>query len=227
MAQRNITLEKDEYYHVYNRGVDKRDIFMDEQDLLFFFHRLIDLNKNRATNYDRIRRSRQKNQLLEYSDDEQPLVQIISYALLPNHFHLILKPLVDQGIQRFMQKLCTSYVKFFNKKYLRSGALFQGRFKAKHITGNLALPNLSVYVNLNYRHHHINPQEALVKTSVFEYLGTEKYLSICSIPPFLFQEIGGKEKYQNYMNSTAQVFLEKKTRDKKTHLSGIQLFEFE
>lgn len=77
------------------------------------------------------------------------LVQIVAYCLNPNHFHMILKQVSDNGISEFMKRLGGGYTWHFNKKHNRSGALFQGRFKSIHIDTNEYLLHLSAYVNKN------------------------------------------------------------------------------
>ena len=74
------------------------------------------------------------------------LVEIVAYCLNPNHYHLIVKQISEKGIERFMQKIGTGYTNYFNKRYERSGALFQGKFKSIHIDSNEYLLHLSVYV---------------------------------------------------------------------------------
>ncbi|SMN14345.1 Transposase and inactivated derivatives [uncultured Candidatus Thioglobus sp.] len=135
------------------------------------------------------------------------LVSVVAYCLLPNHFHLILKSNTNDGIAKFMQRLCTGYVKFFNNKYRRSGALFQGRFKANQIEGHEALPFLSVYINLNYRHHRINPQENLIKSSFFGYL--DEYDDILDIDEVkkITKEI---DSYKEYAYQQSDYFTENK-----------------
>lgn len=77
------------------------------------------------------------------------LVAIGAYCLMPNHFHLYLTPLVDGGISKFMQRLQTAYTMYFNEKHERSGALFQGTFKASHVEGDAYAKYLFSYIHLN------------------------------------------------------------------------------
>jgi REP element-mobilizing transposase RayT len=86
MPRRDIEFVTDEYYHVFNRSIEKRDIFMDTEDLYFFFKRLSDLNN--VNDSDTYKHSR-KRDTVEMSEDK--LVEIVAYCLLPNHFHLLLK----------------------------------------------------------------------------------------------------------------------------------------
>ncbi|CAC9434910.1 hypothetical protein BHECKSOX2_542 [Bathymodiolus heckerae thiotrophic gill symbiont] len=212
MPRRDIEFVTNEYYHVFNRGIDKRDIFMDKNDLYFFFKRLNDLN--RVNHSDAYKHSRNRKDV-EINEDK--LVEIVAYCLLPNHFHLLLKQKNDKGISKFMHRLGASYVNFFNKKYKRAGGLFQSRFKAKHLSGEYALPIVASYVNLNYKHHHINPKENLVKSSVFEYFGNELGDRICSADEIngVIAEIGSLDDYQDFAKNASQVFIDNK---KSQHL---------
>ena len=211
MSIRKIQFTKDNYYHVFNRGVDKRNIFESKEDLYYFFNRLTDLNfdsQNKDLNIKRYRSSDKKVVEIEGS----ALVSIIAYCLLPNHFHLVLRQESEDGISKFMQKLGTSYTMYFNQKYKRSGSLFQGKFKANIIGGDFGLPVLSVYVNLNYIHHKIDPKENLVKSSIFEYLDKDLDNSICNkdeIDPII-KEIGTINDYEIFAKNTSKVFGENK-----------------
>mgnify|MGYP001560810012 FL=1 len=211
MSIRKIQFNEDHYYHVFNRGVDKRNIFESQEDLYYFFKRLIDLNKD-GTNPS-INNNRYKGQgRVAKDEDAGVLVSIVSYCLLPNHFHLVLKQESENGISKFMQKLGTSYTMYFNQKYKRSGSLFQGKFKANMIDGEFGLPVLSVYVNLNYMHHRINPKASLVKSSISEYLGTELGESICNKKEIkgVISEIGSVQEYKAFSKNTSKVFGENK-----------------
>jgi len=211
MSIRKIQFDKDNYYHVFNRGVDKRNIFESKEDLYYFFNRLTDLNydnQNKELNIKRYRSSDKKVVEIEGS----ALVSIIAYCLLPNHFHLVLKQESENGISKFMQKLGTSYTVYFNNKYQRSGSLFQGKFKANMIDGDFGLSVLSVYVNLNYIHHRINPKTKLVKSSIFEYLNKELSEYICNKEEVrhVIDEVGIVSDYESFAKNTSKVFGENK-----------------
>ena len=150
MSIRNIEFVNGEYYHVFNRGVDKRNIFSNKAQQYFFFNRMQVLNTTDSSKFFNNQRNKHKAQKI-YGKGEQ-LVSIVAYCLLPNHFHLLLKQEVDDGISKFMQRLGTSYTKFFNQEESRTGSLFQGKYKATHLSGEYALPTVSAYVNLNHKH---------------------------------------------------------------------------
>jgi len=137
-----------EYYHIYNRGVEKRNIFLDGADYFRFIQGMKEFNDIEATgNLCSIPR----RATVRYIKDkkEAPIIKFITYALMPNHFHFIVQQIKDNGISKFMQRLGTGYTKYFNKRYGRNGVLFQGVFRAKHISTDEYLLHLSRYIHLN------------------------------------------------------------------------------
>jgi len=123
-----------------------------------------------------------------------PLVEIIAYCINPNHFHLILKQIADHGISKFMMKVMGGYSWYFNKKNKRSGPLFQGPFRAKHITTNEHLVHGSAYVNLNDRVHQLSAQGAeLVRSSWLEY--TTNIQGICA-KEIVLEQFDSKDDYR-------------------------------
>lgn len=129
---RRIILSTGEHYHLYNRGVEKRDIFLDGAD----YHRFLTILDNFR------HRDQEKN-------GDEPLVSIVCYCLMPNHFHLIVQQKTDGGISKFIQRVSTGYTMYFNKRYERTGVLFQGKFKAKYIENDQYLLHLARYIHLN------------------------------------------------------------------------------
>jgi REP element-mobilizing transposase RayT len=204
---RKLKFEKDIYYHVYNRGVDKRKIFMEKGDLYYFFDAI------QISNQDDILSSTQRGQKRKKIKmeiiGEQKIVSIISYCLLPNHFHFILRQEVKNGISLFMRKLSISYTNYFNKKYERNGSLFQGPFKASILAFENSLEKTSAYVNTNYKHHKYDPKVDLIKSSLFEFLGTEKGERICDQEEIrkIILESGGIENYKKYLKEYEKEFL--------------------
>ena len=143
MPRRNPLFATDEVYHVFNRGVEKRDIFSNDLDYLRF---LKALDHYRSGNRNRL------SHLLRWkikASDEKEYVKILCYCLMPNHFHLILKQVQEGGISNFIGKLLNSYTKYFNTKYERVGPLFQGPFKAIRMENDEQLVHTSRYIHLN------------------------------------------------------------------------------
>jgi putative transposase len=136
-----------EIYHVYNRGNDKRKVFLDKKDHERFVALLYLSNGTTSVHIS----NHQGSTLMELLELEkgEPLVDIAAYCLMPNHFHLLLHQKVDGGISKFMQKLTTGYTMYFNTKYKRSGTLFQGKFKSRHAGEDRYLKYLLSYIHLN------------------------------------------------------------------------------
>jgi len=150
--------EVGEYYHIFNRGVDKRLIFDDYFDMLRFYQSMQEFNTIEPIGSIYENRHKRKKYSCGYptttkQDGDEKLVEIIAYCLNPNHFHLILKPLVIGGLSEYIKRLSGGYSRFYNLKKERGGFLFQGRFKAVHIDSESYLRFLSVYVNLNFEVH--------------------------------------------------------------------------
>ena len=141
----------DFYYHAYNRGVDKRAIFQDTLDFQRFYWSLYLFND---ANYKNPGNDPYYNDVLlagaeQLAQDRDQLVKIISFCLLPNHFHLLVKQVKDGGVSKFFQKLGIGYVKYFNRKYERTGHLFEMNFKAIATDSDTHLFHLPRYIHLN------------------------------------------------------------------------------
>ncbi|MCL5020018.1 MAG: transposase [Patescibacteria group bacterium] len=145
MPYRATPFVNDCFYHVYNRGVEKRQIFLIERDYqrflqTLYYYQFIGPKPRYST------RLRFKNK--EF-DKNPKIVEIVCYCLMPNHFHLLLKQLKAGGIQEFLSKTINSYTKYFNTKHRRIGHLFQGQFKAVSVETDEQLLHLSRYIHLN------------------------------------------------------------------------------
>lgn len=149
MANRT-PFSREEWYHCYNRGVDKRKIFLNLRDYERFTLLLYVCNGTERTHLSNLRDPSSKTILANPSFSRgEPIVEIGAYCLMPNHIHLILKEKSDGGIALFMQRLFTGYTMYFNKRHERTGALFSGTFKSKHLYDDRYLKRVISYVHLN------------------------------------------------------------------------------
>lgn len=142
----------DSLYHIYNRGVEKRAIFLENGDYFRFIHNLYEFNDEiPAENlyYKRLALQSYEVEPRKLKRKQNLLVNIIAFCLMPNHFHLLLEQRCENGIVKFMQKLGTGYTMFFNKKYERVGGLFQGRFKAILLADEGHFLYMPHYIHLN------------------------------------------------------------------------------
>jgi len=198
-----------ECYHIYNRGTDKRVIFKNNLDLQRFFQGMEEFNSLEPIGS--IFENRFKNKDKEHNPSTK-LINVICYCLNPNHYHFILSPLVENGIEKFMHRLGTGYTMFFNEKYGRTGALFQGRFKAIHIDSDEYLMYLNVYVNLNNRAHQLDESTSNsklnIKSSWGEYIG-ENNENFCDKSLVLDRFKSGAE-YKEFAEETLGGIIERK-----------------
>lgn len=200
---RKVAFVEDEYYHIYNRGVDKRSVFEDHKDLERFFQSIKEFNSLEPIG-SIFEKSFNKEEV------SKKLVEIVCYCLNPNHFHLILRPIVENGISEFMKRL-GGYTWYFNNRYKRNGALFQGVFKSSHINSNGYLLHASAYVNLNNRFK--GQPYAISKSSWDEYLGMENDC-ICNTDIVLGQFKNSKA-YKKFALSSLGDILKRKELEKE------------
>jgi putative transposase len=129
------------YYHLYNRGVEKRNIFLDEQDYKVFLHFLKRYLTQPPESPGQVKPG--------WRSDLYDKLILIAYCLMPNHFHLMVKQLTKEAIVEFMRALSNSYIRYFNEKYKRVGSLFQGRYKGVLVKNESYLLHLTRYIHLN------------------------------------------------------------------------------
>lgn len=201
-----------EYYHIFNRGTDKRKIFLDRWDMPRFLESMEEFNTLEPIGsiYENSFRKRQLGNAVsklavnsKSAGKDKRLVHFICYCLNPNHYHFILKQFADNGIVKFMHRLGLGYAKYFNKKYDRSGVLFQGPFRAVHIDSNEYLLHASAYVNLNYKVHKLG--NAVSKSSWDEFLG--KKGGICE-KGIVLSQFKNTSEYKNFVNGAIRVTIE-------------------
>lgn len=210
------TLEIGEIYHVYNRGVDKRTTFINVGDYRYFIHLLYVLNESIATTKSANHRRDYKNKIEKEQnpsklydggstsiiENRNMLVEILAFVLMPNHYHLLLRQVTDDGIAKFMQKIGTGYTMMFNDKHKRSGSLFQGRYKSVHISSDEQLQYIPHYIHLNPLGNRevTNAEDSLeflkqYKWSSFpDYAGGKNFPSVSS-REFILSQFDGSKNY--------------------------------
>jgi REP element-mobilizing transposase RayT len=145
MSLRKTSFVEGEVYHIYNRGNNKQEIFHDKEDYFRFMSLMFACNSLNNFKSD----SLNKNQTPYSFERGNTIVSIGAYCLMFNHFHILIKQKTENGISKFMQKLCTSYSMYYNKKYQRTGSLFEGKFKSKISDSDRYLKYLFSYIYLN------------------------------------------------------------------------------
>jgi putative transposase len=144
MSIRKTSFEVNEFYHIYNRGNSKQKIFNNKEDYERFLKLLFLSNGDNNFKIHFI-----KDDIIYDFNRGEKLVNIGAYCLMPNHFHILIKQISDNGVSRFMQKLTTAYVMYYNEKYKRTGSLFEGKFKSEHIGNDRYLKYIFSYIHLN------------------------------------------------------------------------------
>lgn len=197
MPGRITPLVTGQYYHIYNRGSEKRDIFTQSRDFsrflkTLFYYQFIG-SKVSFSKFSKFELNLIKPIL------SKKIVEIICYCLMPNHFHCLIHQLQENGISNFISHLSNSYTKYFNIKYDRVGPLFQGAFKAVLIESDEQLIHLSRYI-------HLNPVAAglLTKPEHYRWSSYQEYITgeylYCS-SQIVMDQFPSKEKYREFVEA--------------------------
>jgi putative transposase len=198
-------------YHVLSRGVDKRKIFLDDEDHFRFIHDLFEFNDeqpltNNSYNFNVIAR----RYAAKETRARKLLVEILAFCLMPNHYHLLLKPRTEKGMASFMKKLNMGYARYFNEKYKRSGALFEGRYKMVPVIEEAHFIHLPYYIHCNpldlyapeWRQRELKSHEGGMEflenyrwSSFMDYIGKKNFPSVTQ-RGFLLKFFGGTEQHK-------------------------------
>lgn len=143
-----------EFFHTYNRGVEKRKVFLDDQDLFRAVHNFYEFNDTNLifnTNYQ-IKRGQFYGYRIPINRSKKPrevLIDLFVWCLMPNHYHLFLREKRQNGLSKFQQKFGIGFTNYFNLKYERDGVLFRGKYKKVHVTDDAQAAHLICYIHAN------------------------------------------------------------------------------
>lgn len=218
---RKVAFENKEFYHIYNRGNNKRPIFMNKFDLRRFLQSIREFNSEEPIGsiYENLFKKDQLGSLAS------KLVNVVAYCLNSNHFHLILEQLIDHGITKFMHRLGTGYVKYFNEKYNFAGSLFQGPYRGIHIDSDEYLLHLSAYVNLNSEAHSrrkypVN-QSFLSVSSWNEYVNKSKVGDCLCHTDIILSRFRDRAEYKKFALESLATIKERKDLQKILELNSL------
>lgn len=191
------------FYHIYNRGVDKRRIFLDHADVNRFIQSMVIFNTLEPV-----------GSIFEYTFNNRfghpmsksRLVDIVCYCLNPNHFHLLLKQMDNGSIGEYIRRVGSGYTKYFNHKYKRTGVLFQGASKSIYIDSNEYLLHVSTYINLNNRVH--NLKNHIFRSSWKEYINSCKQ-PVCA-RGIIVKQFKNPREYKDFAEESLRDILERK-----------------
>lgn len=177
MPVRKVPLVTDQYYHIFNRGINHQSTFLEKRDYLRALETLSYYRPSLiATRYSQFLKKPidERQDLLAKLTSQEHQITIVAYCLMPNHFHLLLKQNEEQGISTFLSNFQNSYTKYFDSKHKRSGALFDRQFKAVLVESENQLLHLTRYIHLNpYSSHLIS----LDQITSYPYSSLPEYLS--------------------------------------------------
>ncbi|MBI2019394.1 transposase [Candidatus Daviesbacteria bacterium] len=202
---RKLVFRDGEIYHVFNRGIDRRTIFTDKKEYerfqkLIKFYR----HKDIPIRFSKINQQpvEFREKILEKLYSSERALDILSYCIMPNHFHFLLKQTSDKGVSVFISNIVNAYTKYFNTKHERTGPLFEGVFKAVHIETDEQLVHVSRYIHLNPVSSSIIPTGELEDyewSSYPEYLSlTEEEIAQKDLVLDMFKSI---QAYQEFVNN--------------------------
>ena len=213
-----------EFYHTINRGVDKRKIFLDDQDRFRFIHDLFEFNDQdlvKTTFYAFSKIKKQVVKIEQKQEKKKPrklLVNILAFCLMDNHYHLLLEPLVEGGVSKFMKKLNMGYSRYFNTRHERQGTLFEGRYKRVLVKNEAHFIHLPYYIHLNpldfkfygWRERKIKNHKEAMKfledyrwSSHLDYIGKKNFPSVTQ-REFLLDFFGGPKEYKRKIREWLQ-----------------------
>ena len=189
-----------EFYHVYNRGVNKRSVVTEQYDSDRFLQSMILFNTLEPTG-GIFENSFRKKSVTDKPTEIKPLVNIVCYCLNLNHFHFLLEEVNEGGISKYLKRLIGGYTRFFNEKYKRSGALFEGAFKVRHIENNEYLLRVSAYINANDKIHQLSDSVTkLVRSSFDEFVLPDFGSGICE-KSIILDQFDSQAEYKDYVEA--------------------------
>ena len=211
---RNIKIAPGEYYHIYNRGVNKQKIFHDRSDwarflfLILYFQSPLKVSHLGRVVKDLIHNLGligQHSVLTNLRDEvvKKRMVELIAFCLMPNHFHLIIKEVEEGGIASYMQRVLNAYAKYYNTKYEKSGHLFQGPYGAVHVENDNQLIYLSAYIHRNPRElsDWYNKEESFPWSSYQDFIGENRYGDLL-LPDIVLVQSRNKKKYHEFVKAS-------------------------
>lgn len=224
MPYRKTPLINEEIYHIYNRSIARQPIFLTDTyykrayEVLSYYN---NLNPPvRFSHFSRLPLSLKNDILKNLNKENQKLIKILAFCLMPNHVHFLIKEIREKGITTFMRKFQNSYAKYFNTKTGRSGGLFQAMFKAVRIETDDQFIHVTRYIHLNpvtsYILKNIEELENYPWTSLPIYIGKDNSDFIDTKPVLnLFTSVdkfisftNDQIDYQRKLNSIKHLLLE-------------------
>jgi len=202
-----------EIYHIVIRAIEGSKLFIDDRDYFRMICNLFEFNDDNPVSWQYRQHYENSSRSVQERKKRIMLVEILAFCLMPNHFHLVLRQLQEKGISSFMRKIGAGFGIYYNKKYQRSGHIFQGRYRAVHIKNDKQLITLFVYVHTNpaaivvpnWKEKGINNPEKVIDflekyrwSSYLDYLQNKNFPSLTN-REFLTEIMGGIEGCRKFV----------------------------
>lgn len=209
---RALKIAPGEYYHVFNRAVNKQVIFHGFGDyarflflILYFQAPVKGLHVGRAVK-EFVTSFNQSSALTKVDGKEivkKRTVELVAFCIMSNHFHLLVKELEEGGIAEYMQRVLTAYSKYYNTKYEKSGHVFQGPYGAVHIEDERQLMHLSAYIHRNPREisRWFNNEDQYFWSSYQDFIGENRWGDLL-LPDIIFGNFKDKEQYHKFVKTS-------------------------
>lgn len=218
---RNIEISVDEGYHIYNRGAHKRITFHDTADYARFLFLILFLQS--PFTFDQVSRPVHrfvKHRVFDIAEADvseivgERYVELLSFCLMPNHFHLIVREIEESGTARYMQRVLNGYTKYYNAKYEASGHLFQGPYKAVHVESNEQLLHLSAYVHRNPRElpGWKDKEHTYAWSSYQDYIDENRWGDLLSTG-LILEQFETKNEYHEFVHSSTTKMSDEELKD--------------
>ena len=212
-----MPIATNEFYHIFNRGNNKQQIFKDDLDrarLLFLF--LYFQSPITFSQVGRVSNPFVKHRVFDISKEQTKeiastrFVELVNFALMPNHFHITVYESKKDGIMQYMQRTLNAYTKYFNTRHKQSGHLFQGPYKAVHIRNERQLLYLSAYIHRNPRElRDWKNKEHRYPWSSFQDYHTENRWGALLAHEIITEQFSNKKEYKEFVDKSGAKELEK------------------
>ena len=205
---RLIRIAPGEHYHIFNRAVNKQVIFHEIGDYARFLFLILYFQS--PINFPQIGRLVKqfvKSSAFDIMNEDEIIkkrrVELVAFCIMPNHFHLIIKESDEGGITSYMQRVLTSYSKYYNTKYEKSGHVFQGPYQAVHISNNRQLLHLSAYIHRNPREisKWFNKEDQYQWSSYQDFIVENRWGNLL-VPDIIAGQFKNKYQYRNFVKTS-------------------------
>lgn len=210
MLMPRAQIAPNEYYHIFNKTINNQTAFLDNMDycrmllyILLFQSPLIIQKICRETEYFR-KYNKFNNERINLEEiAKERTIELVSFTVMPNHFHLLCRELKEGGISLYLQRIENAFTKYFNTRYERKGYLFQGPFQSVHIENNDQMLYLSTYIHRNQRElsQWKNKEHLYPWSSYYDCVEKNRWDKLLK-PEIILEQFSNQKDYRNFVESS-------------------------